>query len=290
MEDIEAREEFDAARQRAFWRAASRLLSRRRARRLVTLDGVLAAAQFESQVSRGVREIPLEKIVGTTTSAKAADFDPGFLPLSRRQRDRWSRLHAFMVAGAGDLPPIDVYQLEDKYYVIDGHHRVSVARALGRERISARVTEVHTRAPLGPDLDRAALLRAAECAAFLEQSHLDRVRPEARLECSRLGRYDDLLAHILGHKYFLGLEQGREAPLEEAAASWYDNVYLPVVRLVRRHDVIERMRRLTETDVYIDVTRRWLDTGATGDEPAHAAVHALLESRRRRARRRLVLE
>jgi uncharacterized ParB-like nuclease family protein len=51
-----------------------------------------------------------------------------------------------MVACTGDLPPIDVYQLEDKYYVIDGHHRVSVARVLGRKRINARITEVKTRA------------------------------------------------------------------------------------------------------------------------------------------------
>ena len=142
------------------------------------------------------------------------DFDPGFLPINRRMRERWTRIYQAMVEG-DELPPIDVYKVDDSYYVIDGHHRVSVARNLGRPMINARVINVKTRAPLDPSVDAAALLRAAEYAAFLQTTQLHRTRPEARLECSRLGRYDEILKHILGHAYFMGLEQGRSV---EAAA------------------------------------------------------------------------
>ena len=191
------------------------------------------------------------------------------------------------MAEGGELPPIDVYKLGDNYYVIDGHHRVSVARQLGWDTIQARVVEVQTRAPLGPDVNAEALLRAAEYSQFLEATQLDRVRPEARVQCSRLGRYDEIFEHILGHRYFLGLEQGREVPLPAAAGSWYDNVYLPIIDLIRKHRVAEMHPGWTEADLYVEITRRWLQLGRSG-APAdpHAALHALLVDSRSWADRR----
>lgn len=288
MEEVRAREDFDAARFRAFRRAVQAVLTRR-ARRMISLGQVLDAARREGQSDRGVREIPLDRIVGSAGTAKTRDFDPAFLPMTRRLRDRWARVYTTMVEG-GDMPPIDVYQVGDSYYVIDGHHRVSVARSLGRDMIAARVTEVRTRAPLGPDVDAAELLRAAEYASFLEATQLDRLRPDARLECSRLGRYDEILKHILGHRYFLGLE-GREVTLPEAAASWYDTVYLPITELIRKHSVLEQLPGWTEADVYVEITRRWLELSEAGEETGpHKALHSLLDEEARRwwRRRRVV--
>src|SRR5439155_76817 len=147
---------------------------------------------------------------------KSGDFDPGFLPLNRRMRERWTRIYLAMVEG-DELPPIDVYKVDDRYYVIDGHHRVSVARRLGRPAINARVINVRTRAPIGSDTDAQALLGAAEYAHFLEATQLHRTRPEARLVCSRLGRYDEIIQHIAGHRYFLSREQKRDVSLQEAS-------------------------------------------------------------------------
>jgi hypothetical protein len=191
-----------------------------------------------------------------------------------------------------EVPPIDVYQVGDSYFVIDGHHRVSTARRLGRETIEARVVQVTTRAPVPSDVDAANLLRASEYAAFLETTGLDRARPDARLECGRLGRYDELLAHVLGHRYFLGLERGVEVPIEVAAAGWYDNVYMPVVRAIRRHGLLARFAGWTETDLYVEATRRWLQLGEAGAEAdPHQAVHKLmLEPARRWWRRRRTVE
>jgi uncharacterized ParB-like nuclease family protein len=288
VETLRAREDFDSARFKAFRRAIQAALTRR-SRRLLSLDRVLAAAGLEGKSFGGVQEIPLREIVGSAAAdAKAADFDPGFLPVNRRLRDRWTRIYTAMVEG-DELPPIDVYKLDDHYYVIDGHHRVSVARSLGRDVINARVVEVKTRAPLGSHVDAAALLRAAEYSAFLDATQLHRTRPEARLECSRLGRYDEIFKHILGHRYFIGLERGREVSLQEAAASWYDNVYTPIAQLIRKYRVLELMPGWTEADLYVEITRRWLqlsEEGApSGPDPA---LHSLLdeESRNFWARRR----
>jgi hypothetical protein len=198
-----------------------------------------------------------------------------------------------MVEG-DELPPIDVYKLDDTYYVIDGHHRVSVARSLGRDTINARVIEVRTRAPLGAHVDPAALLRAAEYSTFLECTQLHRTRPEARLECSRLGRYDEIFKHILGHRYFLGLERKSEVSVAEAAASWYDNVYTPVAKVIRKHHVLEQMPGWTEADVYVEITRRWLQLSQEGEPSGPGpAVHQLLDDEARgwwRRRRDLRLE
>ena len=289
MERIRALEDFDAARFRAFRRAVGAILTRR-ARSLQSIEPVLDAAGLEGRAYGGIQEIPLDRIVGSAAPAsKTGDFDPAFLPVNRRLRDRWTRIYQAMVEG-DELPPIDVYKVGDDYYVIDGHHRVSVARSLDRATINARVVEVKTRAPLGRKRDAAALLRAAEYAAFLETTQLHHTRPEARLECSRLGRYDEILKHILGHGYFMGLELGRPVPLPEAAASWYDHVYKPVAEAIRKHKVLEALPGWTEADLYVEITRRWLKMSQVGEAagPDPAVLGLLAEHsdnwwRRRRA-------
>lgn len=275
LERLQALGDFDTARARAFRRAIGAILARR-ALRLHSIAPSLKAAGFESQSYGGFQDIPLDKIAGSVApESKTTDFDPNFLPINPRLKDRWVNVYEAMVSS--DVPPIDVYQVDDKYYVIDGHRRVSVARALERPSIRARVINVRTRAPLPSEDDTASQLRAAEYAAFLDITQLHRTRPEARLECSRLGRYDEIMAHILGHRYFMSLEQHGDVSLEDAAASWFDNVYQPIARAIRRHHVLEQMPGSTEADVYVEVTRRWLALSKEG-EPAgpDPAIESLL--------------
>jgi ParB-like nuclease domain len=288
IERIRAIQDFDSARARAFRRSLTTILTGR-AQRLRSIQPLLRAAGFEGRSFGGVQEISVDRIVGSAApDFKSGDFDPGFLPINRRMRERWTRIYQAMVEG-DELPPIDVYKVDDSYYVIDGHHRVSVARNLGRPTINARVINVRTRAPLPPDTDTEDLLKAAEYAAFLETTQLHRTRPEARLECSRLGRYDEIIQHILGHRYFMSLEQGRDVPLQEASASWYDHVYRPIAEAIRRHKVLEQLPGLTEADLYVEITRRWLalseEGEPTGPDPAIKdllAEHSRTWWRRRR--------
>jgi hypothetical protein len=254
---------------------------------LLPLKDVMRAARMDGQVDRGVREIPVERIRGSEN--RSADFDASFHPLGRHLRDRWTRLYTLIQQGR-EMPPIDVYEVGELYFVRDGHHRVSVARRLGWETIRAHVVEVRTRAPLDAEVDSRDLLGVAEYASFLERTHLDRVRPEARLRCSSLGRYDVIYEHILGHRYFLSAQQERQVSVSEAAASWYDSVYRPVMAVAERHELAAQLPGWTETDVYLELTKLWLDLDEEG-QPAGPdnAAEALLsdpETPRRRPGRR----
>jgi hypothetical protein len=85
----------------------------------------------------GVREIPLDAIAGTTEPNRAAQFDEHFRPTAQT-RCRWQRI--WMAFHKGDtLPPISVVQVGERYAIRDGHHRVSVAKALGSLTITAVV-------------------------------------------------------------------------------------------------------------------------------------------------------
>jgi hypothetical protein len=88
----------------------------------------------------GVQAIALESIVGTSDRHKADAFDDGFHP-PEWSRGRWTQLYLAAQRGA-QLPPISVYRVGDEHYVRDGHHRVSVARALGSSQIDADVVEL----------------------------------------------------------------------------------------------------------------------------------------------------
>lgn len=263
MERLEAQFDFDASRRHAFWNELRAVL-RGRARTLLSFNEVIRIAKREAQVERGVQEIPLAQVRGS--EGRVRDFDASFLPVNPRLRDRWIQVETLMLKGVV-MPPIEVYSIGDVYFVKDGHHRVSVARHLGQESIRAHVTEVRTRAPLSHDVDAKNLLRLAEYAHFLDLTELDRLRPEARIECSELGNYDVIYEHILGHRYFLSLERGKEVAMDEAVASWYDSVYRPVMEVVERHRIAERFPRWTEADLYLALTRRWLELSSEG-QPA----------------------
>jgi hypothetical protein len=126
-------------RRRRRARAANWLLGRRGGGRLTTLEHELGAAPAR-RYRTGLRAVPLDSIVGTAEVAKARTFDASFRPPPSSRR-RWEGLWLAARRG-GQLPPISLYRLGDRHYVDDGHHRVSVARALGMAAIDAEVTEL----------------------------------------------------------------------------------------------------------------------------------------------------
>jgi nucleotide-binding universal stress UspA family protein len=149
------------------------------------------------------------------------------------------------------LPPVEVYQIGEAYFVMDGNHRISVAKQLGATHVEAYVTELHTKVPLSPDVQPQDLIVKAEYAEFLEHTHLDDLRPDADLSMSVPGNYQELEEHISVHRYFMGIEQDREIPYEEAVAHWYDTVYLPVVQMIRENGILRDFPGRTETDLYL---------------------------------------
>jgi nucleotide-binding universal stress UspA family protein len=240
---------------------------------LLDFEEVRRRLHAELTGRRTLREIPIAAIVGSV--GRPGDFTRDFLPLNDRDAVRWAEVKHHFVEPRG-VPPIEVYQVGEVYFVLDGNHRVSVARDLGATHIEAYVTEVRTPVPLTPDTDPRELILKARYVEFLERTRLDRLRPGADLQVTRLGHYAELERHIHLHRYVMGIEQRREVPEAEAVADWYDRVYLPVVRAIREHGTLERFPGRTETDLYLAVSgyrllmEEYLDwefeNGALGDD------------------------
>ena len=83
--------------------------------------------------------VPIEQIVGTVEPTRC--FDRHFRPISEVPRRRFERIAAEIRSGRG-MDPVDLYRCGGLYYVLDGHHRIAVARALGERWVSANITEV----------------------------------------------------------------------------------------------------------------------------------------------------
>ena len=139
---IDAQTAFVRERRRSRRAKVARWLMRRprECGRLVSLAEELGATPPAHRRSAGLREVPLDSIVGTAEATKARAFDHRFRPPSSSRR-RWERL--WIAGRRGEpLPPIAVFRLGDRHFVGDGHHRVSVANALGMLAIDAVVVEL----------------------------------------------------------------------------------------------------------------------------------------------------
>lgn len=219
---------------------------------LLSYEEVRQKLRARKVVERGLQDIPLDAIVGSV--GRYSDFTRDFLPRRDSDKERWTGVKLAIQSLVG-VPPIDVYQLGGVYFVIDGNHRVSVARQQGATHIQAYVTEVRSRVSLSPDIQPDDLITKAEYADFLEKTRLDEIRPEANLSVTAPGKYPLIEEHIEVHKYLLAREQNRDIPYAEAVADWYDTVYSPAVELIRESGILHYFPQRTETDLYLWISR-----------------------------------
>lgn len=243
--------DFDRARAKALLNGFSALV-RRRPNELVSFEKVRHLLRSRGSNYGGIREVPLDRIIGTATN-RYHDFDRAFLPAHARTKARWKSIDEARLTGV-DLPPVQLYQIGDVYFVRDGHHRVSVAREKGEGYIDAEVIRVQTRVPLTADeheLDPRNLERIGEYAEFLERTRFDEIVPGVEIRFSEPGGYTRLVQHITVHRYYLGLEHKREATWDEAVKSWHEHFYSPVVKLVQEQDLLKQFPGRTAADLYL---------------------------------------
>lgn len=238
--------DFRQARRRARTEQVSAWLTSRSAD-LLCFEEVCDLLQGKVAQKMGVQDIPLEAVAGSV--GRCSDYTRGFWPVKDSDQPRWAGVHKALTQSRS-LPPIRVYQVGDAYFVIDGNHRVSVARQLGRTHIEAHVIQIRTRVALSPHDQLEELAPKAEYAAFLERTHLDQVRPEADLRMTVPGQYPTLVEQIEAHSAFMGIEQKREVPAKEAAGSWYDRVYLPLLLRIREQELLQEFPGRTEADLW----------------------------------------
>ena len=249
---VAALDDFRRARQRA---ALEQVLGRLTGRPvdLLSYDDVTRQLKTVGRADRGLRDIPLDAITGSV--GRPNDFTRDFLPRNDADEARWARVRAAVTdPAAGGLPPIELYQIGGAYFVIDGHHRVSVARQLGATHIQAYVTELHAKVPLSPNVTPEELVFKAEYSDFLNQTYLDRTRPEADLTVSNPGLTRRLLDEIRAHQQALADGDGPGVSLQAAAADWYDHLYLPVCYVIRENGMLRDFPDQTEADLYVLVS------------------------------------
>ncbi len=215
---------------------------------LLSFNDVRQKLKAQFGPTKVLKDIPIDAIIGSVN--RYQDFNRDFLPGKNIDEERWAYVELANVGPVG-LPPIEVYQIDQAYFVIDGNHRVSVARQLGATQIQAYVIELATRVSLTPDILPEDLILKSEFTDFLEHTNLDRLRPQADLSVTVPGQYRIIEEHIAVHRYFMGNEHQREISLPDAAVDWYDQVYLPIIDVIRERGLLLDFPGRTELDLYL---------------------------------------
>jgi len=219
---------------------------------LLSFEEVAKKLKLASRREKGIQDIPLAAIVGSV--GRYHDFNRQFLPLqsSEQERNRWARVKASIDDPQGfGWPPIEVYKIGEAYFVLDGNHRVSVARQEGFKNIQANVIEFPTEIPITPDLNMDDLILKAEYADFLIETGIRNLLPGVDLTVSAPGQYNKLRNHIEVHRYFMGIDQQRDIKYPEALIDWYENIYSPVIGPLLDRGLLHYFPGRTITDLYL---------------------------------------
>lgn len=242
-----ARDDFRRARRHA-------LLNEIRARvrgkpiDLLPFEEVRKIIKASGEEQHGLQTIPLDSIVGSVGRYK--DFTRDFLPRRDTIAGRWVRVKA-AIRNSGQLRPIQVYQIGKVYFVLDGNHRVSVARERGSSEILAYVTEIRTKVDITPDIDLDHLILKAEFTDFLEKTGLSKTCPQRDLTITAPGQYQILEGQIELLRQQQEKKKNHPIPFEEAALLWCQDVYAPVAKVIRERGVLRDFPNRTETDLYV---------------------------------------
>jgi hypothetical protein len=225
---------------------------------LVNFNEVAKRLKIRQELRRRLEMVPVKKIVGSM--GRYHDFTREFLPRPAVNSTRWARLDAALNA-LEPIPPVELYRIGDIYFVQDGNHRVSVARANNIDLIEAYVTELASPVLLTlNDFERDQWIIKMEYVDFLAKTRLDILRPGADLMLTVPGQYPIILQHIDVHGYLKNLELDRQGATyrlgpSDIVMSWYDTIYMPMVEAIRRYDLLDTFPNRSEADLYLWITK-----------------------------------
>jgi hypothetical protein len=270
----------------AFLRARRRQVLARLASRLrrepddvnliLPFDEVIAALGRTGERSLGLQTIRLDTVVGTVDSRR--DFDRHFRPTSGRSRERWERLALAQRRGEA-VPPIEVYRVGDLHFVVDGHHRVSIALATGQKTIDAYVTEILTAVPARGIRRRADLLLKSYELMFRSRVPLP-VQAYAKLTVEDPWSYAELGEAVEAWGFRLSQQEHTCNDRAEVARRWFRDEYIPVVRMLHAADLVGSC---SDAEAYLGIAReryRLMRTHEWNDEVIEELRRQLGPSRR----------
>ncbi|MCG6892940.1 MAG: Lrp/AsnC ligand binding domain-containing protein [Desulfobacteraceae bacterium] len=190
---------------------------------------------------RGIRTVPIERIVGSV--GRYQDFDERFRLKEGRQSERLENVKKAIAEGK-PLPPVKLYQIKDAYYVMDGNHRIAVAKELGHDEILAQIVEFI------PSANTLENVLYRDRAAFYDKTGLS-----ADIELTEVGQYEYLLDQIENHRVHLERQEGRAVTVAEAASDWHRTIYRPLCAIIRRGRLPDSFPERTQGDFYVYITR-----------------------------------
>jgi uncharacterized ParB-like nuclease family protein len=280
LSGLDAQHDFIRARRRA---TIAKLIARLRGEPddvavVLPYEEVIQALGFVSERSVGLVVVPLEQIVGSVDRGR--DFDRRFRPTSGRSRGRWEQIAAAARRGEA-FPPVDLLKVGQLYFVRDGHHRVSVSRALGRTDIDAYVTEVKTRVDADTAMKLSDLPLKSHKRLFFERVPLPAGGRE-EIELSDPTEYDELAEAVEAWGFRAMQSQGEAFDRRHTAELWLETEYRPVVAMLREAGLIDAG---TDTEAYMNVAAeryRLLRTHEWNED----VLRQVLAGRRRRRRLR----
>ena len=215
---------------------------------LLSFEEARQALKASGEEIHGLESIPLKAIIGSV--GRYTDFNRNFLPRRDELSPRWAKVKS-VLRDLDEMPPIRVYQIGEAYFVMDGNHRVSIARERGLTHIKAYVTEIHTKVPLTPETDLNDFILKAEYAEFLANTRLDESCPDIDLSITAPGRYKILEKHIDLHRETLNEKSEEDISIQDAAHRWCHDIYAPVIEIIQNRGILRGFSKRTETDLYV---------------------------------------
>ena len=253
---FQAHEDFVKARNKAWVNDLQNLMNPDK-KKLLSFNDVKKILKPQNEVYAGLKVVPIKKIVGS--EGRYNDFDNHFLPRSNELKQRWMNVDEAHLSDVV-LPPIQLYELGGLYFVRDGNHRVSVAKAQVVEFIDAEVTSLQSEIQLPATVQQNTLLEAVityEKRVFYSETHFGDLTDCWDLDFTATGRYDVIYNHILVHKYFINEQQSSEIAFTDALVSWYTTVYLPVIAVIEKYRLLADFKNRTKSDIYVWVVKHW---------------------------------
>ena len=250
----EARTEWNKARRKAMWSNVIRLLQRDSGE-LINFNEIAQRLNLKHAVYRGVQVVPLEQIVGSV--GRYQDFTDTFLPRTAEMGARWANVATLQLdVQSRGFPPIEIYKIGKWYFVKDGHHRVSVAQQLDLLDVEAYVweypqPEINVRD--SGNLDQ--VLLAWEYQDFINQTQLDKLRPNHSFEVTVPGGYHQALTQISHYQSILSQIDNEPIPYPDAVTAWYDMVFETLVHQLSETGVFELFPNRTSADFFVWITR-----------------------------------
>lgn len=187
-------------------------------------------------IDLGLRIVPVEDIVGSVNRWR--DFDARFRIKNKSTIYRYRKIKQAVEQGE-IMPPVILYKVREKYYVVDGNHRVSVAKEVGQTYIDAEVIEFFPAGNSEPNL------------IWRERSLFERKTGLFGIELTELGSYEKLLLQIEEFRKEESEAMGHELTLEEASASWEQEIYKPVINLIHKQRLLDDFPNRTEADLFL---------------------------------------